>query len=183
MQSANKVFFLPPPSYRMLRTFLATRSATITTKHLPLYFSTVPTSTPAHTTPHTPQTIYSTGRRKTSAARVFLSYPGTGIFMVNKRSLLESVKLSTDVTEILSPFDVTNTYGLFDIKATVKGGGTTGQSGAIRHGVSRCLEQFDKEAYRVPLKRAGFLTRDSRMVERKKPGKPKARKSRQWVKR
>jgi len=102
---------------------------------------------------------------------------------VNKKQLIEEIKLKSDIDEVLKPFQVTGTYGKFDIWSTVKGGGTTGRTGALRHGISRCLEQFDKEQYRVPLKRAGLLTRDPRMVERKKPGKPKARKSRQWVKR
>ena len=97
--------------------------------------------------------------------------------------MLDELQLSSDVSEVLRPFAVTGTYGMFDVRATVKGGGTTGRAGAIRHGVARCLNQLDRELYRPALKKDGLLTRDSRMVERKKPGKPKARKSRQWVKR
>ncbi|MCP4482833.1 MAG: 30S ribosomal protein S9 [bacterium] len=126
--------------------------------------------------------VWGLGRRKSSVARVFL-VPGKGQILINK-------KLGEDyfggihrlVEDLKSPFEITKTLGKYDIKVTVKGGGTTGQAGAIRLGVARALAKID-EANQKILRKAGFLTRDSRMVERKKPGKPKARKSFQFSKR
>ena len=125
---------------------------------------------------------YGTGRRKSSVARVRL-VPGTGNIIVNKKTLddyfggLELLK-----NEVRRPLQIAGAEGKFDVVATVKGGGTTGQSGALRHGVSRALCQADPEN-RPALKAAGFLTRDPRMKERKKYGLKKARKASQFSKR
>ncbi|KAL3676610.1 hypothetical protein R1sor_026558 [Riccia sorocarpa] len=124
---------------------------------------------------------YATGRRKSSIARVWLR-EGEGKITING---LPHDLYFPDIDQrlqLLEPFYETNTLGLFDIRSTVKGGGITGQSGALRHGISQALQLFDP-LLRPPLKSAGMLTRDSRVVERKKPGKAKARKSYQWVKR
>ena len=125
---------------------------------------------------------YGTGRRKSSVARVRL-VPGKGNIIVNKKSLddyfggLELLK-----NEVRRPLQLVGAEGKFDVVATVKGGGTTGQSGALRHGVSRALCQADPEN-RPALKAAGFLTRDPRMKERKKYGLKKARRASQFSKR
>ena len=125
---------------------------------------------------------YGTGRRKSSVARVRL-VPGKGNIIVNKKTLddyfggLELLK-----NEVKRPLQIIGAEGKFDVIATVKGGGTTGQSGALRHGVSRALCQADPEN-RPALKAAGFLTRDPRMKERKKYGLKKARKASQFSKR
>ena len=125
---------------------------------------------------------YGTGRRKSSVARVRL-VPGKGNIIVNKKTLddyfggLELLK-----NEVKRPLQIAGAEGKFDVIATVKGGGTTGQSGALRHGVSRALCQADPEN-RPALKAAGFLTRDPRMKERKKYGLKKARKASQFSKR
>ncbi|CAI5500020.1 unnamed protein product [Closterium sp. Naga37s-1] len=124
---------------------------------------------------------YGTGRRKTSVARVWLR-KGSGGVVVNGQPLDLYFPDLAQRAAMLEPFVETGTAGVFDVKATVKGGGVSGQAGAMRHGISRALQQFDP-TYRPALKSAGLLTRDSRMVERKKPGKAKARKSFQWVKR
>ena len=102
--------------------------------------------------------------------------------VVNGRSLIDYFKRATHADEVVKPFGATRTAGRFDVKATVKGGGLSGQAGAVRHGAARALQNYDP-ALRTALKRAGLLTRDSRMVERKKPGRKKARKAFQWVKR
>ncbi len=125
---------------------------------------------------------YATGRRKNSTARVWIS-PGTGQFTVNGRGLKEYFGRETLTMSAVSPFDVTDTKGHFDVFTTVSGGGIAGQAGAIRHGISRALSEFDTEKYRPRLKSAGFLTRDPRMVERKKFGLHKARKRPQFSKR
>ncbi len=127
--------------------------------------------------------IYATGRRKTSQARVF-AYPsssGEGTITVNK-SALQDYFHGTQINEVLKPLLVTEREGKYDIKATVRGGGTTGQSGALRLGISRLLEKNEPEL-RSALKIEGLLTRDAREVERKKPGRHKARKSTQFSKR
>ena len=124
---------------------------------------------------------YGTGRRKTSSARVWVS-PGTGNVTINGKNLLEYFVRRALVDEVAAPFSVTKTACQFDVKATVKGGGLSGQAGAIRHGIARALQNYDP-AHRPALKAAGFITRDPRMVERKKPGRKKARKAFQWVKR
>ena len=121
------------------------------------------------------------GRRKTSTARVYLR-PGTGQVLINRRPLEEYFKLEIRRQILLSPFEVTGTTGQYDLIVNVKGGGLTGQSEAIRLGASRALVQVDEER-RKPLRDAGFLTRDPRMVERKKYGQPKARKRFQFSKR
>lgn len=122
-----------------------------------------------------------TGRRKTAVARVRL-VPGTGQFMVNKKPLLEYFKRDTLRMVIEQPFVVTETLGKFDVVASVRGSGLTGQAGAVRLGVSRALISVDED-YRKPLKERGFLTRDPRMVERKKYGQAGARKRFQFSKR
>jgi len=121
------------------------------------------------------------GRRKTSTARVYLR-PGTGQVLINRRSLETYFKIETRRQALLSPFEVTDTIGKYDLVVNVKGGGLTGQSEAIRLGASRALVKADEE-HRKPLRDAGFLTRDPRMVERKKYGRPKARKRFQFSKR
>lgn len=124
---------------------------------------------------------YGTGRRKTSSARVWI-WPGTGRMTVNARSLVDYFPWTAHCEDIIAPFFVTDTACAFDVRCTVKGGGVSGQAGAIRLGIARALQNFDPD-HRPNLKQAGFLTRDSRKVERKKPGLVKARKAPQWVKR
>lgn len=127
------------------------------------------------------QVFYATGRRKTSAARVFLT-AGTGKVTVNGKDLEKYMPTSTARNCVTTPFALTDTKNQYDARVTVIGGGVTGQSEAIRHGVSRALVAINPEL-RLTLKKAGFLTRDSRMVERKKYGKHKARRSTQFSKR
>ena len=125
--------------------------------------------------------FYGTGRRKSSVARVRI-VPGTGAIIINGRSIDEYFGLETLKLIVNQPFGVTETVGKFDIICNVRGGGFSGQAGAIRHGLSRALLQAD-EAYRPALKKAGFLTRDSRMKERKKYGLKAARRASQFSKR
>lgn len=125
--------------------------------------------------------FYGTGRRKSSVARVRL-FPGTGTITINGQDIDDYFGLETLKLIINQPFDVTDTRGKFDIVANVKGGGFSGQAGAIRHGVSRALLLAD-DSFRAPLKRAGFLTRDPRMKERKKYGLKAARRAPQFSKR
>jgi small subunit ribosomal protein S9 len=125
--------------------------------------------------------FYGTGRRKKAVARVRL-YPGTGQITINGRSIDDYFGLETLKTIVRQPLQVTNTEGKYDIVASVKGGGFTGQAGAIRHGVARALNDAD-DSFREPLKKAGFLTRDPRMKERKKYGLKKARRAPQFSKR
>jgi len=127
---------------------------------------------------------YGTGRRKTSNARVWISYneQNLGTIRVNKMEMSDYFKNEPDMMAIIAPFVELGNLGSFDVRANVRGGGTTGQAGAIRHGISRALEKYDP-SFRTELKSAGFMTRDPRMVERKKAGRAKARKSFQWVKR
>ena len=127
-------------------------------------------------------TYYGTGRRKSSVARVFMT-SGKGNITVNGRSLDEYFGLETLKTIVRQPLAATQTADQFDMKITVKGGGTTGQAGAIRHGISRALLEVDEETYRPILKKAGFLTRDPRMKERKKYGLKAARRAPQFSKR
>ena len=124
---------------------------------------------------------YGTGRRKSSVARVRL-IPGTGNVTINGRDISEYFGLETLKMIVTQPFGVTKTEGTFDIICTVKGGGVSGQAGAIRHGVARALLQAADE-YRSPLKKAGLLTRDPRMKERKKYGLKAARRASQFSKR
>ncbi len=124
---------------------------------------------------------YGTGRRKSSVARVYL-VPGSGKITVNKRDIEEYFGLETLKLIIRQPLEVTGTVGKFDISVNVCGGGTTGQAGAIRHGISRALLEADSD-FRPALKKAGFLTRDPRMKERKKYGLKAARRAPQFSKR
>ena len=125
--------------------------------------------------------FYGTGRRKKSVARVRL-YPGTGVVTINGRDIDDYFGLETLKLIVNQPFGVTGTQGKFDIVANVTGGGISGQAGAIRHGLSRALLQADA-AYRPALKKAGLLTRDPRMKERKKYGLKGARRAPQFSKR
>lgn len=125
--------------------------------------------------------ITATGRRKTSVARVFLRH-GKGGIKINARSLEEYFGRETARMIVLQPFDVTQTKGAFDIDVNVQGGGSSGQAGAIRHGITRALIEANPD-FRSPLKKAGFVTRDPRAVERKKYGRHKARKRPQYSKR
>jgi len=124
---------------------------------------------------------YGTGRRKSSSARVRL-YSGQGTVIVNEKPVHEYFGRKIDVVNLLEPLVVTGTRDQFDVVVRVEGGGITGQSGAIRHGIARALLAFNPEL-RQTLKRAGFLTRDPRMKERKKPGLKRARKAPQYTKR
>ena len=124
---------------------------------------------------------YGTGRRKSSVARVYL-VPGTGKITINKRDIEEYLGLETLKVVVRQPLVATETVDKFDVLVNVKGGGYTGQAGAIRHGIARALLQVDSE-YRPVLKSAGFLTRDPRMKERKKYGLKAARRAPQFSKR
>ncbi len=124
---------------------------------------------------------YGTGRRKNSVARVRL-IPGTGKIVINKRDQEQYIPFANLREVMINPFNVTETLGKYDVMVNVNGGGFSGQSGAIRHGISRALLQVDPD-FRAVLKAAGLLTRDSRMKERKKPGLKKARKASQFSKR
>ncbi|PKQ09990.1 MAG: 30S ribosomal protein S9 [Actinobacteria bacterium HGW-Actinobacteria-9] len=124
---------------------------------------------------------YGTGRRKTSVARVRL-VPGTGVMTVNGRPAVEYFGREALVNFVETPLKATETHGRFDVIAKLHGGGTSGQAGALRHGIARALLEASDE-YRGELKRAGYLRRDPRMVERKKYGLKKARKKPQFSKR
>ena len=124
---------------------------------------------------------YATGRRKTSSARVYLK-KGKGHISVNDRKLDEYFGRKVAQMLVLQPLELVELVDKLDLDIKVKGGGSFGQAGAIRHGISRALTQYDEEL-RPQLKKAGLLTRDSRRVERKKPGLVKARKSKQFSKR
>lgn len=124
---------------------------------------------------------YATGKRKEAIARVWLS-PGEGNIVVNNKSLSDYFQRECSEMIVKQPLDVTEKLGSVDIKATVVGGGLSGQAGALRLGISKALLQIDSNL-RLPLKRAGFLTRDSRVVERKKYGQKGARKRFQFSKR
>ena len=127
------------------------------------------------------QVFYGTGRRKSSVARVYLK-PGQGRILVNNTPLKEYFPTDAECFAVMQPLKTVGTDETTDVNITVKGGGYTGQAGAIRHGISRALTQQDGET-RAPLKKAGFLTRDARTVERKKYGQPGARKRFQYSKR
>ena len=124
---------------------------------------------------------YGTGRRKSSTARVFMK-PGKGTITVNNRALDVFFGRETAQMIVRQPLELTQHVDTFDVNVTVKGGGTTGQAGAIRHGLTRALMQYD-ESLRGSLRKAGFVTRDSREVERKKVGLRKARRATQFSKR
>ncbi|SDU22673.1 30S ribosomal protein S9 [Halopseudomonas salegens] len=124
---------------------------------------------------------YGTGRRKTATARVFLR-PGNGNISVNNRSLENFFGRETARMVVRQPLELTESTEKFDVFVTVRGGGTTGQAGAIRHGITRALMEYD-ETLRGELRKAGYVTRDAREVERKKVGLRKARKRPQYSKR
>ena len=126
--------------------------------------------------------VYGTGRRKSSVARVHLFPGGTGTITINGRDIDDYFGLETLKYIVRQPLNKTDMVSKVDISATVKGGGVTGQAGAIRHGISRALLLVD-ESYRQPLKDSGFLTRDPRMKERKKYGLKAARRAPQFSKR
>ena len=126
--------------------------------------------------------FYGTGRRKSSIARVYIA-PGTGKITINKKDMDEYFGLDTLKVIVKQPLVATGTDGKFDVMVNVKGGGFTGQAGAIRHGISRALLEADSEEYRPILKKAGYLTRDPRMKERKKYGLKAARRAPQFSKR
>ena len=125
---------------------------------------------------------YGTGRRKSSKARVFLNPVGSGQILVNNRPLDAYFGRETARMIVRQPLDLLDVNGKFDLKVSVRGGGSFGQAGAIRHGITRALMNYD-ESLRSPLRQAGFVSRDSRVVERKKVGLRKARKRPQFSKR
>ncbi len=125
--------------------------------------------------------IYATGRRKTSTARVFMR-KGAGKILVNNKTLEEYFGRETSRMIVRQPLETVEMVENFDFYITVKGGGNSGQAGAIRHGIARALKAYSEEL-RLPLRKAGFLTRDARKVERKKVGLHKARKATQYSKR
>lgn len=127
------------------------------------------------------KSYYATGKRKTSIARVWMK-EGSGVFVVNKRNFDEYFPLDILKRMIQQPLDLTDKKGKFDFYINVNGGGISGQAGAIRHGISKALVGYDEELKTV-LKKAGFLTRDARVKERKKYGQPGARKRFQYSKR
>ena len=133
--------------------------------------------------------FYGTGRRKASIARVTLVAPGKGNITINGRDVRDFMPYETNVMDLMQPLVATNNEKTFDIIVTVNGGGFTGQTGAIRLGITRALLEYDKEnesnedSYRKTLKRAGFVTRDPRVKERKKPGLKGARRAPQFSKR
>ena len=132
--------------------------------------------------------FYGTGRRKSSSARVTL-VPGTGKITVNGRDVHEYMPREVLVMDLMQPLEVTDNVNTFDVEINVRGGGYSGQTGAIRLGITRALLEYDKanegkeDSYRAILKRNGFITRDSRSKERKKPGLKKARRAPQFSKR
>ena len=133
--------------------------------------------------------FYGTGRRKASIARVTLTAPGKGTITVNGRDVRDFMPYETNVMDLMQPLVATNNEKTFDVDVKVNGGGFTGQTGAIRLGITRALLEYDKDnegkedSYRKILKRAGFVTRDSRVKERKKPGLKGARRAPQFSKR
>ena len=124
---------------------------------------------------------YGTGRRKTSTARVFIK-AGSGNIVINQRSITEYFGRETARMVVMQPLELVDMVGKFDLYVTVKGGGISGQAGAIRHGITRALMEYD-ESLRSELRKAGFVTRDARQVERKKVGLRKARRRPQFSKR
>jgi small subunit ribosomal protein S9 len=124
---------------------------------------------------------HAVGKRKKSVARIWMK-PGKGEIIINKRPFDDFIKRESDKVQILRPLELTDTLGKYDISANVRGGGVSGQAGAIRHGISRALVDMNPD-FRLPLKKAELLTRDPRMKERKKYGQPGARKRFQYSKR
>jgi small subunit ribosomal protein S9 len=125
--------------------------------------------------------IYATGRRKTAIARTWIK-PGSGEIVINNRSIEEYFPIETIRTDLIQPFKLTNTFGSYDVKATVVGGGIAGQADAVRHGITRALVIVNPD-FRLTLKRAGFIKRDCRVKERKKYGQKGARARFQFSKR
>ena len=126
--------------------------------------------------------VYATGKRKTSVARVWVS-PGKGIIYVNKKKVDEYFVRDANVKQVSKAFDITNTSGQYDVFSTVKGGGLSAQAEALMYGVAKALNIQDPTSFHHVLKNSGYLTRDSRIVERKKYGRHGARKSTQFSKR
>jgi len=126
-------------------------------------------------------TYYATGRRKTAIARTWIK-PGSGEIVINNRPVKEYFPIETIRTDMIQPFKITNTFGSYDVKATVVGGGVAGQADAVRHGITRALVIVNPD-YRLALKRAGFIKRDPRVKERKKYGQKGARARFQFSKR
>ncbi len=125
--------------------------------------------------------IYATGRRKTAIARTWIK-PGSGEIVINNRPVEEYFPIETIRTDMIQPFKITNTFGSYDVKATVVGGGIAGQADAVRHGITRALVIVNPD-FRLTLKRAGFIKRDPRVKERKKYGQKGARARFQFSKR
>jgi len=126
-------------------------------------------------------TFYATGRRKTAIARTWIK-PGSGEIVINNRPVEEYFPIETIRTDMIQPFKITNTFGSYDVKATVVGGGIAGQADAVRHGITRALVSVNPD-FRLVLKRAGFIKRDPRVKERKKYGQKGARARFQFSKR
>ena len=126
-------------------------------------------------------TYYATGRRKTAIARTWIK-PGSGEIVINNRPMEEYFPIETIRTDMIQPFKITNTFGSYDVKATVVGGGIAGQADAVRHGITRALVIVNPD-FRLTLKRAGFIKRDPRVKERKKYGQKGARARFQFSKR
>jgi len=126
-------------------------------------------------------TYYATGRRKTAIARTWIK-PGSGEIVINNRPVKEYFPIETIRTDMIQPFKITNTFGSYDVKATVVGGGIAGQADAVRHGITRALVSVNPD-FRLALKRAGFIKRDPRVKERKKYGQKGARARFQFSKR
>ena len=126
-------------------------------------------------------TFYATGRRKTAIARTWIK-PGSGEIVINNRPVKEYFPIETIRTDMIQPFKITNTFGSYDVKATVVGGGIAGQADAVRHGITRALISLNPD-FRLALKRAGFIKRDPRVKERKKYGQKGARARFQFSKR
>ena len=126
-------------------------------------------------------TFYATGRRKTAIARTWIK-PGSGEIVINNRPIEEYFPIETTRTDLIQPFKLTNTFGSYDVKATVVGGGIAGQADAVRHGITRALVIVNPD-FRLTLKRAGFIKRDPRVKERKKYGQKGARARFQFSKR
>ena len=126
-------------------------------------------------------TFYATGRRKTAIARTWIK-PGSGEIVINNRPVKEYFPIETIRTDMIQPFKITNTFGSYDVKATVVGGGIAGQADAVRHGITRALVSVNPD-FRLVLKRAGFINRDPRVKERKKYGQKGARARFQFSKR
>ena len=127
------------------------------------------------------ETFHTVGKRKSAIARIWIK-PGNGLIMINKKPIDDYITRESDKLLIRQPLEISDTLGKYDISVNVRGGGITGQAGAIRHGISRALVGINPE-HRLPLKKASLLTRDSRVKERKKYGQPGARARFQYSKR